>query len=70
MFNTIQDVADFLFGYGHWLEDQGFKFNKFSNELKETLTGQMQSGSSYSGPHRNGHQDQQSQYHRPQMDLN
>ena len=20
MFNTIQDVADFLFGYGHWLE--------------------------------------------------
>ena len=37
VFNTIQDVADFLFGYGHWLEDQGFKFNKFSNELKETL---------------------------------
>tara|TARA_Y100000591_G_scaffold27927_2_gene20620 strand:+ start:8216 stop:21100 length:12885 start_codon:yes stop_codon:yes gene_type:complete len=37
VFNTIQDVADFLFGYGHYLEDQGFKFNKFSNELKETL---------------------------------
>ena len=37
VFNTIQDVTDFLFGYGHWLEDQGFKFNKFSNELKETL---------------------------------
>ena len=37
VFNTIQDVADFLFGYGHWLESQGFKFNKFSNELKETL---------------------------------
>jgi hypothetical protein len=37
VFNTIQDVADFLFGYGQWLEDQGFKFNKFSSELKETL---------------------------------
>ena len=37
VFDTIQDVADFLFGYGHWLEEQGFKFNKFSNELKETL---------------------------------
>ena len=37
VFNTMQDVADFLFGYGHWLESQGFKFNKFSNELKETL---------------------------------
>ena len=30
VFNTIQDVADFLFGYGHWLEAQGFRFNKFS----------------------------------------
>ena len=37
VFDTIQDVADFLFGYGHWLESQGFRFNKFSNELKETL---------------------------------
>tara|TARA_A100001015_G_scaffold231170_1_gene261693 strand:+ start:210 stop:13220 length:13011 start_codon:yes stop_codon:yes gene_type:complete len=37
VFNTIQDVADFLFGYGHYLEGQGFRFNKFSNELKETL---------------------------------
>jgi len=37
VFNTMQDVADFLFGYGHWLEAQGFRFNKFSNELKETL---------------------------------
>jgi hypothetical protein len=37
VFDTIQDVADFLFGYGHWLEDQGFRFNKFSKELKETL---------------------------------
>jgi hypothetical protein len=37
VFDTIQDVADFLFGYGHWLEDQGFKFNRFSNEIKEIL---------------------------------
>jgi hypothetical protein len=37
VFATIQDVADFLFGYGHWLESQGFRFNKFSNELKEVL---------------------------------
>ena len=37
VFNTIQDVADFLFGYGHWLEEKGFRFNKYSKELKETL---------------------------------
>ena len=37
VFDTIQEVADFLLGYGHWLESQGFRFNKFSKELKETL---------------------------------
>ena len=37
VFDTIQDVTDFLFGYGHWLQSKGFKFNKFSKELKETL---------------------------------
>ena len=37
VFDTIQDVADFLLGYGNYLESQGFKFNKYSNELKETL---------------------------------
>ena len=37
VFETIQDVVDFLFGYGHYLEKQGFKFNRFSNEIKETL---------------------------------
>ncbi len=37
VFNTIQDVVDFLFGYGEWLESQGFKFNRYSNELKEVL---------------------------------
>ena len=30
VFETIQDVADFLSGYGHYLESQGFKFNKYS----------------------------------------
>ena len=37
VFDTVQDVVDFLFGYGHWLEGQGFKFNRWSTELKETL---------------------------------
>ena len=37
VFDTIQDVADFLFGYGNYLETQGFKFNKYSNEIKEVL---------------------------------
>ena len=37
VFTTIQDVADFLLGYGHYLEQQGFRFNKYSTELKETL---------------------------------
>ena len=37
VFDTIQDVADFLAGYGNYLTQQGFRFDKFSNELKETL---------------------------------
>ncbi len=37
VFDTKQEVADFLFGYGNWLESQGFRFNKYSRELKETL---------------------------------
>jgi hypothetical protein len=40
VFETIQDVANFLFGYGKWLEEQGFKFDKYSNEIKETLNWQ------------------------------
>ena len=35
VFNTIQDVVDFLLGHGKWLESQGFKFDKFSKELQE-----------------------------------
>ncbi len=37
VFTTVQDVADFLLGYGNYLEAQGFRFDKFSNEIKETL---------------------------------
>ena len=29
VFDTKQDVADFLLGYGYYLEAQGFKFNKW-----------------------------------------
>ena len=37
VFDTIQEVADFLFGYGKYLEEQGFSFNKYTAELKTTL---------------------------------
>ena len=30
-------MADFLFGYGKYLEEQGFSFNKYTAELKTTL---------------------------------
>ena len=30
---SIQDVVDFLLGYGEYLKDQGFIFDNFSNEL-------------------------------------
>jgi hypothetical protein len=32
-FTKIQDVVDFLQGYGQWLNDQGFEFNEFNNSL-------------------------------------
>ena len=31
--NSIQDVVDFLTGYGEWLKDQGFVFDEFNNNL-------------------------------------
>ena len=40
MFDTVQEITDFLLGYGNYLEQQGFKFNKYSNEIKETLNWQ------------------------------
>ena len=32
-FTTIQDVYDFLVGYGEWLKDQGFIFDEFNSNL-------------------------------------
>ena len=32
---TVQDVVNFLVGYGKYLESRGFVFDKFSNEIKE-----------------------------------
>jgi hypothetical protein len=32
-FRTIQEVVDFLLGYGEWLKDQGFIFDEFNSEL-------------------------------------
>lgn len=32
-FRTIQEVVDFLLGYGEWLTDQGFIFDEFNAEL-------------------------------------
>ena len=37
VFDTIQQVVDFLMGYGKWLESKGFVYDKFSNEIKEVL---------------------------------
>ena len=32
-FRTIQEVVDFLLGYGEWLKDQGFIFDEFNTTL-------------------------------------
>jgi hypothetical protein len=36
-FDKIQEVYDVLIGYGAWLEDQGFIFDQFDNDLQEVL---------------------------------
>jgi len=33
VFNTVQDVVDFLLGYGEYLKDQGFIFDEFNSNL-------------------------------------
>jgi len=33
LFSSIQDVVDFLLGYGEWLKDQGFIFDEFNAKL-------------------------------------
>ena len=35
VFNTLQDFADFVFGYEAYLEDQGFEFTEYDNELSQ-----------------------------------
>ena len=37
VFQSIQEVVNFLIGYGKYLESIGFSFDKFSNEIKETM---------------------------------
>lgn len=32
-FATVQEVVDFLLGYGEWLKDQGFVFDEFNSQL-------------------------------------
>ena len=32
-FREVQEVVDFLLGYGEWLKDQGFVFDEFNNVL-------------------------------------
>ena len=34
---TVQDVVDFLLGYGNWLSSQGFKFEFFNSELSTVI---------------------------------
>lgn len=33
MFRTIQEIVDFLLGYGEWLKDEGFIFDQFNSSL-------------------------------------
>ena len=35
--NSIQQVVDFLLGYGEWLKDQGFIFDQFNNNINQVL---------------------------------
>ena len=37
VFTSVQEVVDMLVGYGKYLQSQGFNFDQFSNEIKETL---------------------------------
>ena len=35
--STAQEVTDFLFGYGNWLQSQGFSFNYYNENFSETI---------------------------------
>lgn len=41
--STIQEVYDFIVGYGKWLETQGFIFDKFDSDLGEALNWDLSS---------------------------
>ena len=36
-FSRIQQVYDFIVGYGAWLEDQGFVFDEFHNDINDII---------------------------------
>ena len=36
-FTTIQDVYDFIIGYGEWLTAQGFAFNEYNTDFGSTI---------------------------------
>jgi hypothetical protein len=36
-YETLQEVYDFIVGYGHWLATQGFIFDEFNKELSQVL---------------------------------
>ena len=36
-FSTIQEVTDFLYGYGKWLEGQGFVFDDYNSDFQQTI---------------------------------
>lgn len=36
-YTNIQDVYDLIVGYGHWLESQGFVFDKLNSDLNRTM---------------------------------
>lgn len=37
VFSTLQDIYDFMIGYGHWLEGQGFTFNDYNEDFREVI---------------------------------
>jgi hypothetical protein len=36
-FSTVQEVTDFLYGYGKWLEEQGFVFDDYNADFQKTI---------------------------------
>ena len=36
-FSSIQEVYDFMIGYGKWLESQGFIFDEFNSEINQVI---------------------------------